>query len=112
VINVSWNDATAYAEWLYQQTGRPYRLPTEAEWEYAARAGTTTPFWSGECIHTDQANYDGDSPYSGCEDKNQVYREQTLPVDDLAANPWGLKHVAGNVRGSGLWERIASANRP
>ncbi len=104
VINVSWDDATAYAAWLAEQTGRPYRLPTEAEWEYAARAGTDSPFWTGACIHTDQANYDGTLDYNGCGAKTGVYREQTLPVDSLAANPWGLHHVAGNV-----WEWTCSA---
>jgi len=104
VINVSWDDATAYAAWLSEQTGRPYRLPTEAEWEYAARAGTDSPFWTGACIHTDQANYDGNYDYNGCGAKTGVYRQQALPVDSLAANPWGLHQVAGNV-----WEWTCSA---
>jgi formylglycine-generating enzyme required for sulfatase activity len=104
VINVSWDDANAYAAWLAEQTGRPYRLPTEAEWEYAARAGTETPFWTGACIHTDQANYDGNYDYNGCGAKTGVDRKQTLPVDSLAANPWGLHQVAGNV-----WEWTCSA---
>jgi formylglycine-generating enzyme required for sulfatase activity len=103
VINVSWDDATAYAAWLAEQTGRPYRLPNEAEWEYAARAGTKTPFWTGDCISTAQANYDGNSDYNGCGAKTGVYRKQTLPVDSLAANPWGLHQVAGNV-----WEWTCS----
>ena len=104
VINVSWDDATDYAAWLSAQTGRRYRLPTEAEWEYAARAGTQTPFWTGDCIHTDQANYNGTYDYNGCGAKTGVYRQQTVPVDSLAANPWGLHQVAGNV-----WEWTCSA---
>ena len=59
VIMVSWEDAQAYASWLSAETGAAYRLPSESEWEYAARAGTTTPFHTGATISTDQANYDG-----------------------------------------------------
>ena len=94
---VSWNDVQEYIEKLNARTGKHYRLPTEAEWEYAARAGTQTPFWSGDCIHTDQANYDGNYDYAGCGAKTGVYREKTLPVGSLQANPWGLYDVAGNV---------------
>nr|VFJ46400.1 MAG: Formylglycine-generating enzyme, required for sulfatase activity, contains SUMF1/FGE domain [Candidatus Kentron sp. DK] len=97
VINVSWHDATAYAEWLGEQTGEQYRLPTEAEWEYAARAGTTTPFSTGECIHTDQANYVGTFDYAGCGAKTGVYRKETVPAGSLPANPWGLHEMHGNV---------------
>jgi len=103
VVCVSWNDAQDYTAWLSRATGKTYRLPTEAEWEYAARAGTKTPFWTGDCIHTDQANYDGTLDYNGCGAKTGVYRKQTLPVDSLAANSWGLHQVAGNV-----WEWTCS----
>jgi formylglycine-generating enzyme required for sulfatase activity len=102
VINVSWNDATAYAAWLADQTGEPYRLPTEAEWEYATRAGTATPFWTGDCIHTDQANYNGNFDYNHCGAKTGLYRQKTVPAGSLPANPWGLHEVAGNV-----WEWVA-----
>ncbi len=99
VINVSWEDATAYATWLSQQTGRAYRLPTEAEWEYAARAGTTTPFWTGNCVTTAQANYNGNYGYNElyCETNTGLYRAQTLEVGSFAANPWGLYDTMGNV---------------
>ncbi|WP_089728044.1 SUMF1/EgtB/PvdO family nonheme iron enzyme [Candidatus Thiosymbion oneisti] len=98
VINVSWDDATAYVDWLSDQTGERYRLPTEAEWEYAARAGTRTPFWTGDCIHTDQANYDGENyDYNDCGAKTGVYRGQTVPAGSLPANPWGLHEIAGNI---------------
>jgi formylglycine-generating enzyme required for sulfatase activity len=103
VIIVSWHDATNYAAWLAEQTGKPYRLPTEAEWEYAARAGTQTPFWTGDCIHTDQANYDGNYDYDGCGAKTGVYRGKTLPVASLARSPWGLYDMLGNV-----WEWTCS----
>jgi formylglycine-generating enzyme required for sulfatase activity len=97
VINVSWNDATAYAAWLSRRTAKTYRLLSEAEREYAARAGTTTPFWWGGSISTQQANYDGTSTY-GNGTKGE-YRARTVPVDyfSFEPNPWGLYQVHGNV---------------
>jgi formylglycine-generating enzyme required for sulfatase activity len=96
VVDVSWNDAVAYAEWLGAQTGQRYRLPTEAEWEYAARAGTDTPFWTGDCIHTDQANYNGNSDYNDCGARTGVVRDRTMVAGSLPANAWGLHETAGN----------------
>jgi formylglycine-generating enzyme required for sulfatase activity len=90
VINVSWHDAKSYTAWLSARTGRPYRLLTEAEWEYAARAGTTTPFWWGEEIARERANYSGSASSPG-EDLGK-----TVPVDAFAPNPWGLYQVHGN----------------
>ena len=88
VINVSWNDAQAYVQWLNGQVeGTPYRLLSEAEWEYATRAGTTTPYSTGQSITTAQANFDGDT-----------FLEQTVPVGSYGANPFGLFDVHGNVR--------------
>ena len=101
VINVSWQDATAYAAWLSEQSGQRYRLPSEAEWEYAARAGTTTPYSTGDCIHTDQANYNGEYDYADCGTKTGLYRAKTVPAGSLPANPWGLHEVHGNV-----WEWV------
>jgi len=95
VINVSWNDATAYAEWLSRKTGKTYRLLSEAEREYVTRAGTTTPFWWGTSISTQQANYNGTFTY-GNGPKGE-YRQRTLPVDSFEPNPWGLYQVHGNV---------------
>jgi formylglycine-generating enzyme required for sulfatase activity len=97
VINVSWKDAKEYVRWLSRKTGQDYRLPSEAEWEYAARAGTESPFFTGSCISTDQANYDGNYDYGGCGAKTGLYRAKTLPVGSLASNPWGLYDVLGNV---------------
>jgi len=97
VIQVSWHDATDYAAWLSDQTGQCYRLPSEAEWEYAARAGTSTPFWTGACIHIDQANYNGQLDYDNCGAKTKIYRGWPVPVGSLSANPWGLHEIAGNV---------------
>ena len=95
VLHVSWNDAVAYCDWLSRKSGKTLRLPTEAEWEYACRAGTTTPFNTGENLTTDQANYDGIYPYNN-NPKGQ-YRENTVPVDSLAPNAWGLYNMHGNV---------------
>jgi formylglycine-generating enzyme required for sulfatase activity len=82
VINVSWDDAKAYLAWLSKKTGEEYRLLSEAEREYVARAGTTTPFWWGQTITRDRANYDF---------------SKTLPVKSFQPNPWGLYQVHGNV---------------
>jgi formylglycine-generating enzyme required for sulfatase activity len=92
VVNVRWDDAKTYTNWLSQVTGKPYRLPSEAEWEFAARGNRDTPFWTGPTISTAQANYDGN-----------VYREKTVAVDDSSfpPNPFGLYHVHGNV-----WEWV------
>jgi formylglycine-generating enzyme required for sulfatase activity len=95
VINVTWNDAKAYAGWLSKKTGRHYRLLSEAEREYVARAGTATPFWWGSSIAANQANYDGTHTYGG--GVKGEYRKETLPVGSFEANPWGLYQVHGNV---------------
>jgi formylglycine-generating enzyme required for sulfatase activity len=105
VINVSWQDAQAYCRWLNQRLGLPsgtYRLPSEAEWEYACRAGTTTPFSFGKTISTEQANFNGGNTYlrlkRGEYPGLTVYRGRTVPVGSLPANPWGLCEIHGNVR--------------
>ncbi len=89
VVDVTWEDAGEYARWLSEQTGKPYRLPSEAEWEYAARAGTETAYWWGDEIGVNRANcFNSGSEWSG---------KQTAPVGSFLANPWGLHDTAGNV---------------
>jgi formylglycine-generating enzyme required for sulfatase activity len=95
IVGVSWNDATAYAKWLSDQTGKEYRLPTEAEWEYAARAGTDTEYWWGNEIGKNKANCYGDM----CGDSF----EYTSPVGSFDANQFGLYDTSGNV-----WEWTCS----
>jgi formylglycine-generating enzyme required for sulfatase activity len=95
VVNVNWDDARTYAEWLSRKTGKTYRLLSEAEREYVTRAGTTTPFWWGSSITTEQANYDGNYTYGG--GAKGAFRQQTVPVDNFAANRWGLFNMHGNV---------------
>ena len=91
VVNVSWKDAQAYVAWLKRKTGRDYHLPSEAQREYATRAGTTTPFWWGATITNDQANFTNDGGRRG------QFPYQTAPVDTFQPNPWGLFQVHGNV---------------
>jgi formylglycine-generating enzyme required for sulfatase activity len=96
VEQVSWYDCQSFITSLNQLEGTTkYRLPTEAEWEYACRAGTTTPFNTGNCLSTDEANYDGSRPYSGC--SSGIYRQTTVPVKSLSLNAWGLYDMHGNV---------------
>ncbi len=86
VLHVSWNDAKAYAGWLAEQTGKAYHLPTEARWEYAARAGNAGPFGLAGQISTATANYDGRFSYEGS--PQGEYRRNTVAVDAFAPNPW------------------------
>ncbi|MCL2765935.1 MAG: formylglycine-generating enzyme family protein [Treponema sp.] len=113
VVLVSWFDAIEYCNWLSRQEGltpaytvsgmnvtwnrnaNGYRFPTEAEWEYACRAGTTTPFNTGNNITTNQANYDGNYPYNN--NAKGENRERTTPVGSFPANAWGLHDMHGNV---------------
>jgi formylglycine-generating enzyme required for sulfatase activity/CRP-like cAMP-binding protein/chromosome segregation ATPase len=89
VINVSWQDALAYTQWLSEQTGSHYRLPTEAEWEFAARAGSTGRFWWGNELQDSQANcFDCGGEWAGV---------KTAPVGSFGASPFGLTDTAGNV---------------
>ena len=83
VINVSWEDAQAYVRWLSAKTGKRYRLPSESEWEYAARAGTRTPFHTGATISTEQAHHN---------------HQRTVTVGTFPANDWGLHDLHGNVQ--------------
>jgi formylglycine-generating enzyme required for sulfatase activity len=95
VETVSWDDATEFCARLRRDTGREYRLPTEAEWEYACRAGTTTPFSFGETLIPDLANYNGNYTYQ--DGPKGEYREQTTEVGTFPANEFGLCDLHGNV---------------
>jgi Uncharacterized conserved protein len=97
VTCVSWNDVQKFITWLNRKEEvDKYRLPTEAEWEYACRAGTTTPFYTGDCISTDQANYDGNYPMPNC--SKGRYKKKTTNVASFPSNKWGLYDMHGNVR--------------
>jgi sulfatase modifying factor 1 len=95
VEQVSWDDCQDFIKKLREKDKKPYRLPTEAEWEFACRAGTTTPFHFGETISTDQANYNGDLTYGN--GKKGKYRKKPTPVGSFTANAWGLHDMHGNV---------------
>jgi formylglycine-generating enzyme required for sulfatase activity len=99
VISVSWQDAKSYVAWLSQRTGKPYRLLSEAEREYVARAGTASPYWWGASASRHNANYNDkaakDNPSSGST------AQKTMPVDSFQPNPWGFYQVSGNI-----WEWV------
>ncbi len=95
VINVSWNEAKQYTKWLSNKTGKSYRLLSEAEWEYAARAGTTTPFHAGATISPTQANYFTKVSYAGS--PTATDQGKTVPVGSYAPNAFGLHDMHGNV---------------
>jgi formylglycine-generating enzyme required for sulfatase activity len=113
VVNVSWFDAVRYCNWLsakeglrpaytvsgvnvsWDKTANGYRLPTEAEWEYACRAGTTGPFFTGTRISTAQANYNGNLPYHT--GNRGLFRKTTTPAGSFPPNEWGIYDMHGNV---------------
>jgi formylglycine-generating enzyme required for sulfatase activity/predicted Ser/Thr protein kinase len=95
VETVSWHDAVEFCKKLSDRTGKTYALPTEAQWEYACRAGTTSPFSLGDTISTDRANYDGDRAYGPGKKGNQ--RLKTVLADSFRPNAWGLANMHGNV---------------
>jgi formylglycine-generating enzyme required for sulfatase activity len=115
IVCVNWHDASAYAAWLSSRTGRRYRLPSEAEWEYAARAGTPGPRWWGgreaACAHANvrdfsfagHYNFQRDSTYFQCADGFA----HTAPVGSFPANPFGLRDMLGNV-----WQWTADCWNP
>jgi len=92
---VSWDMCQEFCRKLSERTGKVYRLPSEAEWEYACRAGTKTPFSCGETITTELANYNGNYTYA--EEGKGQYRSETVEVGSFPPNPWGLYDMHGNV---------------
>lgn len=107
-VCVNWNDAKAYVSWLSRKTKKNYRLLSEAEWEYVARAKTNTPFWWGQSILTSQANYNGanykgygQNGHDNSKGSEESFRQKTVPVFSFKANEFGLYNVHGNV-----WEWV------
>jgi formylglycine-generating enzyme required for sulfatase activity len=98
VESIDWEDCQEFIKKLRAKDKKLYRLPTEAEWEYSCRAGTATPFHSGNTISTEQANYNGDYTYGN--GKKGVFRKKTMPVGSFPANAFGLYDMHGNV---GQW---------
>ncbi|NEQ41120.1 MAG: SUMF1/EgtB/PvdO family nonheme iron enzyme [Okeania sp. SIO3I5] len=95
VEQVSWNDATEFCQKLSQKSGKIYRLPSESQWEYACRAGTTTPFYFGETITSELVNYDANYPYGNA--PQGKWREETTDVGSFPPNAFGLYDMHGNV---------------
>ena len=108
VINISWNDAKQFVAWITKKSGKPYRLLTEAEWEYAARAtrgaDAPQPFATGATINYKQANYDANFTYG--DGRMGIYRQKTLDVGSLPKNAFGLYDMHGNV-----WEWVEDCYR-
>jgi formylglycine-generating enzyme required for sulfatase activity len=100
LVHVSWYDAVEFCKKLSQKTGREYRFPSEAEWEYACRAGTTTPFHFGETITGELANYAASATYAS--EPEGEFRKQTTPVGHFLPNAFGLHDMHGNI-----WEWCA-----
>ncbi|MEB3342191.1 SUMF1/EgtB/PvdO family nonheme iron enzyme, partial [Okeania sp.] len=95
VERVSWHDAIEFCQKLSEKTGKIYTLPSESQWEYACRAGTTTPFYFGETITPELVNYDGNRPYGNA--PQGKYRQQTISVGSFPPNAFGLYDMHGNV---------------
>ena len=96
VVNVSWNDATAFCSWLSKKEGKHYRLPREAEWEYACRAGTQSAFHFGDSLNGKEANCKGNYPYGTAEEG--PFLRRTSAVGSYKPNAFGLYDMHGNVR--------------
>ena len=109
VINIRHGEAEAYCAWLSEQTGQHYRLPSEAEWEYACRAGSCTPFAFGDSVSCREVHFKAAFPYEEARDKRRFYLPKcapiakTMPVGSYKANVWGLHDMHGNV-----WEMTGS----
>ncbi|MBU6230591.1 MAG: formylglycine-generating enzyme family protein, partial [Cyanobacteria bacterium REEB459] len=95
VEQVNWHEAMEFCDRLSKKLGQPYTLPSESQWEYACRAGTTTPFHFGETITPDLANYDGNYPYGS--EPEETFREATTEVGNFPPNGFGLYDMHGNV---------------
>jgi formylglycine-generating enzyme required for sulfatase activity len=114
VENVTWDEAVEFCKKLSAEEGRSYRLPTEAEWEYACRAGKTTPFYFGSSIHSKQANFNGNYPIGA---KKGPFLKRTITVGSYAPNAFGLYDMHGNVwewcsdwYGQGYYEKSPTVN--
>lgn len=96
VESLEWKDADLFCKKLSKKTGRHYRLPTESEWEYACRAGSTSPITFGDSLTSEYENFDGSKPYGEIE--SGQYREKTMVVGSFSPNGFGLYDMSGNVR--------------